>query len=85
MRVTYGPGQTSWSNICMHAPVKYFQNAPAHFTAVSYARKMFMKSTPVVAASSPALVPFLWRRRRQCRRTDGKCRRRLVFVIHRKV
>jgi hypothetical protein len=31
----------------MHAPNQYFQNALAYFvTAVSYDRKMFMKSSP---------------------------------------
>ncbi len=38
----------------MHATVQCFGNAPAYFaTAVSYARKMFMKLTPGVNLPMP--------------------------------
>ncbi len=45
MRVTYGHSEISW---IMYAPMQCFQNELTYSsTAVIYARKMFMKWTPV--------------------------------------
>jgi hypothetical protein len=49
MIVTYSPSKTGITVYCMEAPLQCLQNALAYFvTAVSYARKMCMKLTPVV-------------------------------------